>query len=58
MKLELTEDEVKEFLLVCINNRFSGMFNTVKLHFSYGFFTKAVLTFEDAEDDIKEISNE
>jgi len=58
MKLELTEDEVKEFVLVGINKRFSGMFNTVQLDCSYGYFTKAVLTFEDAEDDIKEISNE
>ena len=58
MKLEMTEDEVKEFVLVGINKRFSGMFNTIQLDCSYGYFTKAVLTFEDAEDDIKEISNE
>jgi hypothetical protein len=58
MKLELTEDEVKEFVLVGINKGFSGMFNTVELNYSYGNFTKAVLTFKDAEDDIKEISNE
>ena len=58
MKLELTEDEVKEFVLVGINKGFSVMFNTVQLDCSYGYFTKAVLTFEDAEDDIKEISNE
>jgi hypothetical protein len=58
MKLELTEDEVKEFVLVGINKQFSGIFNTVQLDCSYGYVTKAVLTFEDAEDDIKEISNE
>jgi hypothetical protein len=58
MKLELTADEVKEFVLVGINKRFGGMFNTVQLDCSYGHFTKVVLTFEDAEDDIKEISNE
>ena len=58
MKLELTEDKVKEFVLAGINKRCSGMFNTVQLECSYGYFTKAVLTFEDAKDDIKEISNE
>jgi hypothetical protein len=58
MKLVLTEDEVKEFVLVGINNRFSGMFNTVQLDCNYGYFTKAVLTFEDADDDMKEITNE
>ena len=59
MKLVLTPDEVKEFVLVGINNRFGGMFNTVQLDCSYGYFTKAVLTFEDAaDDDMKEIPNE
>jgi hypothetical protein len=58
MKLVLTPDEVKEFVLVGINNRFGGMFNTVQLDCNYGYFAKAVLTFEDAEDDMKEIPNE
>ena len=60
MKLVLTPDEVKEFVLVGINNRFGGMFNSVQLDCSFGYFTKAVLTFENenADDDMKEIPNE